>query len=45
MYAYLLFRKYLGQTSELKALCSPLSVFVTGLVNRNFCFVSVYKFP
>jgi len=45
MYVYLLFRKYLGKTSELKALCYCLSVFVTELVNRMFCFVSMYKFP
>jgi len=44
MYSYLLLRKYLGKTSELKALCSSLSVFVIGLVNRNSCFVSVFKF-
>lgn len=44
MYSYLLFRKYLGKPSELKALCSSLSVFVIWLVNRNCCFFSVFKF-
>jgi hypothetical protein len=44
MYWYLLFRKYLGKTSDLKALCSSLIAFVVGLVNRNSCFVSVFKF-